>query len=109
MKPIAVLLHSRKFHRTLVISGILFLLAAVCLVQACLRPLSEGITLGGVEIGGMTPVQARKALIHALDESLYSQNLIVQLPEETLTFSPEESGVKVSIGKAIDVIKSFFK
>lgn len=101
MKPIAVLLHSRKFRLTLVISGILFLLAAVCLVQACLRPLSEGITLGGVEIGGMTPVQARKALTTALEESLYSQNLIVQLPEETLTFSPEESGVKVSIGKAI--------
>lgn len=101
MKPIAVLLHSRKFRLTLVISGILILLAAVCLVQACLRPLAEGITLGGVEIGGMTPVQARKAMTQALEESLYSQNLTVRLPEETLTFSPEESGVKVRIGKAI--------
>ena len=91
MKPIAVLLHSRKFRLTLVISGILILLATVCLVQACLRPLSEGITLGSVAVGGLTPVQARKALTTALEESLYSQNLIVQLPEETLTFSPEES------------------
>lgn len=101
MKPIAILLHSRKFRLTLLISGILLFWTAVCLVQACLRPLPEGITVGGVDVGGMIPIHARKALTQALDDSLYSQNLTLRLPKEHLTISPEEAGVKVNTAKAI--------
>ena len=77
------------------------LLIAFCLYRTFLSPLQEGITLGGVEIGGIAPFRARQVLEEALDETLYSRDLTLALPEETLTFSPAESGVKVNTAKAL--------
>ncbi len=101
MKPIAVMLHSRKFRVSLLISGLLILLAAVCLVQACFRPLPEGITVSGVEVGGMVPTKARQVLEDTLADTLYSRSLTVHLPEETLTISPAEYSLKANTVKAI--------
>jgi hypothetical protein len=62
MKPMVILLHSRKLRVILVVFGILLLLSAVCLYRACFQPLGDDITLGGVEIGGMVPTRARQVL-----------------------------------------------
>ena len=101
MKPFAVLIHTRKFRIVAVFAGILVLLAAVCLYRACFQPLNNGITLGGVEIGGMVPTKARLVLEQALEDSLYSRSLTLQLPKETISLSPESCGIKVRTAKAL--------
>lgn len=101
MKPISVLLHSRKWRVILVVSGILLLLSAVCLYRACFQPIAEGVSIGGVDLGGMVPTQARQVLEDALEDTLYRQSLTLILPEETLTLSPAEYGLKVNTAKAL--------
>ena len=101
MKPFAVVIHSRKFRIMAALTGILILLTGFCVYRACFQPLAEGVTIGGVEVGGMVPTQARQVLEEKLQESLYSQPLAVRLPEETLTVSPGEYAVKVNTAKAV--------
>ena len=62
----------------------------------------DGVTIGGLDAGGMTKGEARKSLNAALEETLYAQALTVRLPAEALTLSPEESGVRVSVWKAVN-------
>ena len=101
MKSAAIPLHSRKVRIAAVIAGILLVLSTLCLYRGSFQPLADGITLGGVEVGGMVPSQARQTLLQALQDTLYSRNLTLQLPEETLTLSPEKCGVKVNTVKAL--------
>nr|MBQ8244314.1 VanW family protein [Oscillospiraceae bacterium] len=63
--------------------------------------MAEGVTIGGLDVGGMTKGEARKALNSALEESLYLQPLSVHLPCETLTLSPEEADVKIRVREAV--------
>lgn len=63
--------------------------------------MAPGVTVGGLEVGGMTKGEARKALKTALEESLYSQPLSVHLPGETLSLPPEETDVSVRVRKAV--------
>lgn len=57
--------------------------------------------IGGVDVGGMTPVQAHHLLKQELEESLYQKPLTVQFAEETLLFSPKECGLQVHTGKLL--------
>ena len=94
-------LHSRK-HRLWGIAGILLLLlAALCLYRGCLSPLEEGISIGGVEVGGLTPFKARQTLTAALEDTLLTQELSVRLPEETLTLPPEDCSFGIRVSKAL--------
>ena len=101
MKPFSVLIHSRKYRIILAVAGTLILLAALCLYRACFQPLAAGMTIGGVDVGGMAPTQARQVLEATLEDTLYSQHLILQLPKETITLSPENCSVKISTEKAL--------
>jgi len=81
---------------------VMFLLAAAFLgYRAFFRPMLEGVSIGGVDISGLSAMEARKLVTHALEESLYRQPLSVVLPEETLLLSPEECGVSVDLSKAL--------
>lgn len=74
-------------------------------ISAALDPydnlMLEGVSIGGLDVSGMTKSETRKALKSALQESLYSQSLAVILPEETLSLSPEDSSARVSVFKAV--------
>ena len=91
---------SRKY-RLIGIISLFVILTAFCLYRSCFLPLAEGITLGSVEIGGLTPVKARKILETALEDTLLKQELSVRLPEETIVLSPEECGFQIKVGKAM--------
>lgn len=75
------------------------------LLHAALDPLdcrmAEGVTIGGLDVSGMTRWEARKALKTALEESLYRESMPIALPRETLTLSPEDAGIRVNIGNAV--------
>ena len=62
--------------------------------------ISEGVTLGGVDVGGMTRAEAKKAL-KAATEGFSQTPMVVELPEDTITLSPEESRVRVDVSAAV--------
>lgn len=63
--------------------------------------MADGVSIAGLDVGGMTRGEARKALQSALDESLYRENLTVTLPMESLSLSPADTGVQVDVRAAV--------
>lgn len=59
--------------------------------------MAPGVTMGGIDVGGMTKGEARKALERALEQTLYATDLQVILPEETLILSPEQTKPRVDV------------
>lgn len=86
------------------------LAAAVCLgafllVTALTDPydcrMAPGVSIGGLDVSGMTKAEARAALNTALEARLYSENLTIALPQETMLFTTEEVVQKVRVGAAL--------
>lgn len=76
------------------------------LIRALLDPLdcriAPNVTIAGLDVAGMTKSEARKALQSALDETLYQQNLTVELPKQTLSLTPADTGVRANVRAAVD-------
>lgn len=77
----------------------LILLVSLCIYRAFFCPLAENITIGGVDVGGMTANEAHRLLNQELQETLSLQPLVVHLPEETLEIAPKSCGLKVNTEK----------
>ena len=81
------------------------LLALVCLVPRLADPydcrILDGVSIGGLDVGGMTRFQARSALKKALDETLLGRDLVIALPDGAVTVSPEEAGLQVRVWDAV--------
>lgn len=79
-------------------------LTLVCLAAA-LDPydnrIVENVRVGGLDVGGMTPAQAYRALREASNAVLENTVLTVELPEETLYLSPSDTGVCLKIWPAV--------
>ena len=58
-------------------------------------------------MGGMTWVEARKALTAALEDSLYAQSLSVLLPEETITLTPEDITAAVNVRSIVSAAYAY--
>ncbi len=61
----------------------------------------DGVTIGGLDVGGMTTGEAQKALTAALEDSLYSHVLTVQLPEEEISLTSDVLKASVNVRKAV--------
>lgn len=83
---------------TVVIGGF-FLIQAVTDPYDC--RIVSGVSIGGLDVGGMTKSEARKALHSALEETLLAQPMVVTLPENTISLSPEEAGLEVNVKEAV--------
>lgn len=88
--------------------GLLALILAAAMgfgIYAALDPcdlrMAEGVTVGGLDIGGMKKGEARRALKAALAESLGSRPLVVRLPEADLTLEPAQTRIRTDLSKAI--------
>ena len=64
--------------------------------------MADGVSVAGVDVGGMTKGEARKALQAALDETLYRESLTVELPMESLSLSPADTGVQADVRAAVN-------
>lgn len=88
-----------------ILLGLVLAAGAVAGVLALTDPydcrMAPDVTLGGLELGGLTRGQAKKALTQALEETMYAQALTVLLPEDRLSLLPEELGLKVDVSAAI--------
>lgn len=93
--------HSRKMRVCCVILALLLLLVLSLGAYVLLDPygcrMADGVSVCGLDVGGMTPLEARKALKSAAEASLLSQDLTVELPRQTLSLSPEDTRVTLKI------------
>ena len=77
-------------------------LAVTALTDPYDNRIVAGVQLGGVDVGGMTRGEAKKALTAALEETLLAKPLTVVLPEETLTLTPADLQPEVDVGDAVN-------
>lgn len=92
----------QKFRRKWLIPVLILLIGVLAvLVAGFLGKIADGVTIGGLDVGGMTRFQAGKALKAAAQETVLCQELTLFLPEETLTLSPQETGLELNISSAI--------
>ena len=87
----------RKQKIAAVVLGICLLLALAGAAFWLCIPIPAGVTADGLSLSGLSYLHARTLLKQELDKTLYTQPLKIALPEETLTLSPEDCGVKVSL------------
>lgn len=94
---------SRWMQAGVIILIFLLVLGGFLLFQALTDPYNcrivEGVSIGGVEVGGMTKSEARKTLKAAAAETILSQNLRVFLPEEVWDLDAED--LKLNVRKAV--------
>lgn len=69
--------------------------------------IAPGVSIGGLDVSGMSKKEAREALNTALEESLYSHALTLQLPAEEITLTTEELSPKVTIHSAVNAAYAF--
>lgn len=89
-------------------AGVLLLLALTggyFLIQEALDPydcrILDGASIDGVELGGMTRGEARRALKAAAEETILSQPLVIQLPNAALALDPKDVGLKLDVRQAV--------
>lgn len=96
---------TRKKSRKWLLAGLAALFLAAALLGIWLygnhQRIPENVTLGGLKIGGMTYREAKTAVNSAAEKGLLTKKLNLILPEETLTFIPEEAGLKINTGRAL--------
>ncbi|MBQ7001325.1 MAG: VanW family protein [Oscillospiraceae bacterium] len=83
----------------LVLGCMLLIILIFLAYRAFFCPIGEGISIGGVDLSGLSAMDARKNLSAALADTLYAQPLTVELPEGALVLPPEE--VSVNETKAV--------
>ena len=93
--------YTRRTVKTVVATVLTMVLLALGFLgwRAFLCPMAEGVSVGGVDISGLSAVESRKTLSEELDRTLYAQPLTVELPEGTIVLPPEE--VSVNVAKAV--------
>ena len=62
----------------------------------------NNVMVAGINLGGMTPKEAKEALHNATDNTYTKQDMVVELPDITLTFSPADTGAKLDVDKVVD-------
>lgn len=98
------------FRKKPVIIGTVFLTLALLTgmvfgCQALFDPLdnrmAHGVTIGGLDVSGMTRREAKDALETAALETFLTQAMPVELPKLTLTLAPFEMGAELNIRDAV--------
>ena len=87
-------------------------LLAVFLLSGCSADpyggrILENVTIGGLDVGGMTKSEARDALKVALEQTLYATDLTVKLPGSDQILSKDTVQPKVDIRKAVQAAYDF--
>ena len=67
----------------------------------------NGVTVAGVNVGGMTRDQAEQAVSAAADSLFRSTEMVVKLPEQSLTLSPAASRISLDTDAAVKAAYSY--
>ena len=60
-----------------------------------------GVSISGVNVGGMTQKEAIQAVDSQVIPQLSQKNMVVSLPEQTLTLSPESTNIRLDVKGAV--------
>lgn len=63
--------------------------------------IADGVTIAGLDVGGMTQGEARNALKQAAEDVLNGQSLVVNLPEASISLSPSDVHLQLDCRKAV--------
>ena len=61
-----------------------------------------GVSVAGVDVGGMSREEAKAAVQKAVDATYGTETLTVTLPDRTLSFAPADTKVSVDVDKAVE-------
>ena len=64
--------------------------------------IAANVSICGVSVGGMTKGEAKKALKNAFGNSYSQTAMEVRLPDTTLFLSPQDTGARLSVSKAVN-------
>ncbi len=67
----------------------------------------SNVTVAGVNVGGMTRSEAVQAVKRATQDTFTKMDMVIQLPEETLTLSPDKTGAKLDVTSAVDAAYAY--
>lgn len=67
----------------------------------------DNVTIAGVNVGGMTRFEAKSAVREAAGNSYAETDMVIQLPDTTLTLSPADTGAKLDISAAVKAAYSY--
>lgn len=88
-----------------VVSGLMLVAGGVILFGRLTDPLdcrmAENVSIGGLDVSDMTRYQAYNAVKDAADKTILTQDMILELSQQTLTIRPEEAELKVDAIKAV--------
>ena len=90
-----------------IVLGVVGFLAYTVLTDPYDCRIAPGVTIGAVDVSGMSKKEAREALTNALNESLYANALVVKLPEEEITLTSEILSPKVDLHDAVNAAYGF--
>jgi len=109
--------NSNRRKKTILISACvavaLLLIAVVTTVGVYLiRNADDGlilnnVTVAGVNLGGMTPEEAKNALHLATDLTFAHEDMIVELPDTTLVLSPSKTKAELNIDAVIETAYNY--
>ena len=111
---------TEKARRFALAKRIIFLVLGLCaIIAACVglnniskkllaKPVDDGLILpnvyvAGINIGGMSPKDARNALQVALYDSYATDPLVVNLPGDALTLSPLNTGAHLDVEAVVNL------
>lgn len=95
-----------KFLRFAIVCLVLLVIAGGILVGMMLSDphdnrILEGVSIGGLDVGGMTRAEAADALRTAALETVLIQDLTVSLPKQTLQLSPSQLDMELQVHEAV--------
>lgn len=97
----------RNYWKILVaaVCGLALLAGGWAVISRATDPLggriAAGVSLGGLDVSGMTPRQARAALKEAAGDTILTQPLVITLPEGEITLEPKSLGLKFNRWAAV--------
>ena len=61
----------------------------------------DNVSIGGVNVGGMTQKEAASALHRATDLTFSQEDMVIELPDATIRLSPADTGAKLDVEAAV--------
>lgn len=67
----------------------------------------NNVYAGGIHLGGMTQEEARNALHLATDNTFTRKDMIIRLPDATITLPAAETGAKLNVDKVVEAAYNY--
>lgn len=62
----------------------------------------SNVIVAGVDIGGMTPGEAKEALHRATDLTYANEDMVITLPDDVIRLSPDKTGARLDVDAVVE-------